>query len=36
MGYTMIPILGFLAIQLVGGIVLFADAGVRLLRERRR
>jgi len=36
MGYRVIPLLVFLGIQLVGGIALVADAGVRLLRERRR
>jgi hypothetical protein len=31
-----VMLLVFLGIELVGGIALFADAGMRLLRERRR
>jgi hypothetical protein len=34
--YRVIPLLVFLGIQFVGGIALFADAGLRLLRERRK
>jgi hypothetical protein len=36
MSYRVIPLLVFLGIELVGGIALFTDAGIRLLRERRR
>jgi hypothetical protein len=36
MSYRVIPLLVFLGIELVGGILLFADAGIRLLRERRK
>jgi hypothetical protein len=36
MSYTAIPLVVFLGVELVGGIALLADAGIRLLRERRK
>ena len=36
MSYTLIPLIAFLAVLLVGGIALIADAGIRLLRGLRR
>jgi hypothetical protein len=34
--YKLIPLLMFSALLLAGSIALFADAGVRLLRAKRR
>ena len=36
MNYTLIPLMAFLAVLLVGGIALIADAGIRLIRDLRR
>jgi hypothetical protein len=36
MTYTLIPLMVFLAVLLVGGTALIADAGIRLLRGDRR
>ena len=36
MTYTLIPLMVFLAVLLVGGAALIADAGIRLVRGDRR
>ena len=36
MNYTLIPLVAFLAVLLLGGIALIADAGIRLVRGHRR
>ena len=36
MNYTLIPLVAFLLVLLLGGIALIADAGIRLLRSHRR
>jgi hypothetical protein len=36
MSYRLIPLVIFLAVLLVGGIALIADAGIRVLRGQRR
>jgi len=36
MTYTLIPLMVFLAVLLVAGVSLIADAGIRLLRGDRR
>jgi len=36
MNYTLIPLVAFLVVLLLGGIALIADAGIRLARGHRR
>jgi hypothetical protein len=36
MSYTMYPVIAFLAVLLFGGVVLIADAGLRIFRDLRR
>ena len=36
MSYTMYPVIGFLTVLLFGGVVLIADAGLRIFRDLRR
>jgi len=36
MNYTLIPLVAFLVVLLLGGIALIADAGIRLLRGHWR
>ena len=36
MTYTIYPVIGFLAVLLFGGVVLIADAGLRIFRDLRR